>query len=271
MVSIHMVDIVTVVFQDELEVLRLQAQSLDLYGCDIQNIFVIVNEDSDLAKKINTAWWGSLSSRVAVLTRNEFGNSWADNGWVSQQALKLSAAARCESPWSIILDAKTIFVKSMPVLKSQPQVGLLPIYPVFEPSQRIVNQLFDIHLDAQLGPGGVPFVINTDQVKEMIAWIENRQKESFATWFQDQGMLTEFLLYAGWLVYNTGGLDRLYDIKNISMTPCNLCHSEVGAFDRKFAEMQSTTTVSIHRRAWSQLNNIQQGMYLNFLRERGIQ
>ena len=270
MVSISMIDTVTVVFQDELDSLQRQAQSLDLYVDNIQTVFVVINEDSELEQQIDFQWWGRWSDCVKVVPRNRFGSSWCDNGWVSQQALKLLAASSAQSVWSIILDAKTFFVKRVPTVDNRPGVGLLSIYHVFEPSRQIVNQLFDIDLTQQLGPGGVPFVMNTQQVQTMIAWIESVVDQPFATWFQDQGRLTEFLLYSGWIQYHTGALGQIYNVDQIDMVPCNLCHSEVSAFDRKFAEMHSSTTVSIHRRAWPQLSLEQQTQYTDFLASRGI-
>jgi hypothetical protein len=270
MVSISMISTVTVVFQDELDSLRRQAQSLDLYVDDIQTVFIVVNEDSNLEQQIDSQWWGRWANCVQIIPRNCFGTSWSDNGWVSQQALKLLAASSAPSDWSIILDAKTFFVKRVTTVKDQPGVGLLPIYPVFEPSRQIVNQLFDIDLKQQLGPGGVPFVMNTQQVCNMISWIESTVNQSFATWFQEHGRLTEFLLYTGWIQYNTGALDKIYNVNQVEMVACNLCHSQVNEFDRKFKEMQKSTTVSVHRHAWPQLTDQQQTQYINFLASRGI-
>jgi hypothetical protein len=265
-----MVDIITVVFNEELSSLKQQANSLNLYVNDVDNIFVIINEDLNLSNHIEPVWWGQHQSRVKKIHRKQFGSTWSDNGWVSQQALKLLAAGIASSEWSVILDAKTFFVRSMPELNNTPRVGRLPVYPVFEPSRQIVNQLFNIELEHQLGPGGVPFVINTDQVQQMIAWTENLTKQPFAEWFQQQGKLTEFLLYTGWIQYNTGSLNKIYDLDHVDIIPCNLCHSESQAFDRKFIEMQRSTTVSVHRHAWSQLTNEQRNQYTNFLASRGI-
>jgi hypothetical protein len=265
-----MIDLVTVVFKDELGLLQHQAQSLDLYATDVGTIFITINEDSNLHQQIDLSWWGQWRSHVKIIPRDQFGNMWSNNGWVSQQALKLLTSAVSLSHWSIVLDAKTFFVKAMPSVQSCPCVGQLGIYPVFEPSRQIVNQLFGIDLQSQLGPGGVPFVINTEQVQQMIDWIEQKVRRPFATWFQEQGRLTEFLLYSGWLQYNTGSLDQLYNLNHSDMVPCNLCHSEVAAFDCKFKEMQKSTTVSIHRDAWSQLSIEQQAQYTDFLASRGI-
>jgi hypothetical protein len=266
-----MTDLITVVFNEELDTLKTQAQSIAVYGRDIDTIFVVINDDLGTGSQIDRTWWGVWQEQVQILNRQVFGKQWSDNGWVSQQALKLMTATVSSNKWSMILDAKTFFVRPMLEFDSSPAVGQLDIYPVFKPSQDIVNKLFDIELTKQLGPGGVPFIINTKAVRDMVAWIEEHTQQDFVTWFQDQGMLTEFMLYSGW-IQRQGGFDTLYTITRSDIHPSNLCHSEVSNFNRKFTEMQflATDTVSIHRRAWSQLTLEQQTQYTDFLASRGI-
>jgi len=265
-----MFDIITVVFSPELDSLRLQARSIDLYVENVDSILVIVNDDAGLGQNIDPAWWGRYQQHVKLINRNSFGNQWSSNGWVNQQALKLLTSA--QSPdWAIILDAKTVFVQPLEDLSTRPSVGQLDVYPVFEPSRRIANSLFGIDLNKQLGPGGVPFVINGPLTQQMIQWIESHTRQSFATWFQDQGRLTEFILYSAWVVFRTGSLDSIYEVSITNIKPVNVCHSEVARFEHKLQEMSSASTVSIHRNAWSQLTDNQQQRYLEFLRNRGIQ
>jgi Family of unknown function (DUF6492) len=265
-----MIDLITVVFQDELTTLKTQAHSIAVYGRNIDTIFVVLNDESGIGSKIDRTWWGIWQERVQIVSRDAFGTTWTANGWLSQQVLKLMTATVSSNEWSMVLDAKTFFVRPMLEFNSYPAVGQLGIYPVFEPSQQIVNELFGITLTRQLGPGGVPFIINTKEVRRMVTWIEENTKQNFVEWFQDQGMLTEFILYSGWIQYKYSGFAPLYDISKSDIHPCNLCHSEVASFDRKFVQMQSADTVSIHRRAWAQLTPAQQTQYTNFLASRGI-
>lgn len=272
-----MIDIVTVVFQQELPVLKLQAQSIDLYCQDIgvQNIYVIVNDDPAIASQIDVNWWGSMSHQVKLVHRDYFDCKFVENGWVSQQALKLLGAALCSNPWSMILDAKTIFARPLLLAELFDQenrlnVGTLQIYPVFEPSRKIINQLFNIDLQLQAGPGGVPFFFHVQSVREMIKDIEHRVNGNFAEWFQAQGMLTEFMLYSGWLHYCCG-LESYYNDQNQFLI-INLCHSEVARADAKLTNMQqpSVLTVSVHRRAWDQFSAEQKQTYRDMLISKGI-
>lgn len=269
-----MTDIITVVFRDELPVLKLQAKSIELYcqDLDIGNIIIVANDDNLDISELDRSWWGKFSDRVVFVHRTAWRIDYAENGWLTQQLLKMLATDMAKSEWSIVLDAKTIFVRPIKKLAQRPIVGRLPVYSVFSVSQERVSDLFKIDLQYMLGPGGVPFIFNNRLVQEMIAEVEKLTNCSFGKWFQDQGMVTEFILYSGYVLYRHGSYDTIYDItKSPDIIPCNLCHSEVASFDRKFAEMSKTHTVSVHRKAWPQLTNNQQSKYTNFLKSRGIE
>ena len=268
-----MIDICTVVFESELDILKLQARSIELYckNIGLKNIFVMVNDLS----QVDPAWYGAFADHVRIVPRAYFGCAWSDNGWVSQQVLKLLGSAISNNAWCMIVDAKTLFVR--PVELDQVLVngcaatGSMPIYPVFDASRNITNQLFDIDLPAQLGPGGVPFFVEPSLVRELIAEVEHRTGQDFTDYFQQQGMLTEFILYSGYVWYRDQTFNKRYHSQS-NIYPCNLCHSETGIFDSKFNTMNQpdTLTVSIHRNAWSKLTNEQQQQYHTLLAKRGI-
>jgi hypothetical protein len=110
-----MIDIATVVFRDELPTLKLQAQSIERYcrNIGIRNIYVIVNDDDDTIHQIDAGWWGAAANHVLVVPRSAFSTLFVEDGWVSQQALKLLAASMSYNTWTMVLDAKTIFVKEL--------------------------------------------------------------------------------------------------------------------------------------------------------------
>lgn len=273
-----MIDLVTVVFQDELPVLKLQADSVARYcqNIGIRNIYVVVNDDDDTIHKIDATWWGNLANHVLVIPRSAFSAEFVDNGWVSQQVLKLLTAAISYNTWSMVLDAKTIFVREVKLLdlideQGRACVGRMETFPVFEPARLIVNDLFKINMTQQLGPGGVPFMLQNDTVRLMIGEISFLTGRSFPRWFQGNGKLTEFMLYSGYVQHKFGSFDMFYS-DQLKFQPVNVCHGEVAAWDRKLTEMQQdrTLTVSVHRTAWKQLSDSQQQQYQNFLIDRGI-
>ena len=220
-----MIDIITVVFQEEIAILRVQAQSIDLYCTPdlVRDIHVIVNDSAAVAEQIDTAWWGQFQDRVHIITRDQFNTTWVDNGWVSQQALKIAGAARAWSDWAMVMDAKTILVRPVDHqlwdADGRLRSGSFEIYSVFYPARDIVNSLFDINLTSQLGPGGVPFFFKTDLVRSMISAVEQRTGESFIPWFQAQGRLTEFILYSGYVAACGAQHDGVYNRQDNAILP----------------------------------------------------
>jgi len=272
-----MIDLCTVVFREEIQTLQLQARSVSLYcnNIGIQSIYIIVNDNNEIADLIDPAWWGNLKSLVRVIPRSTFSTEYVSNGWVSQQVLKLLAAAISNNKLCMALDAKTFFVNPFPIdsfIDSQKRiaVGSMPIMPVFERSAEIAGKLWNIDVQRQLGPAGVPFFFDPVQVRAMIVDIERRTHQSFPLWFQSQGMLTEFILYSAWLEFQIG-IDNA--VTSGIIAPVNLCHSDLAQADNKlkFMAHPHTLTVSVHRNAWTKLSPEQQQNYTNLLTSKGIQ
>lgn len=274
-----MIDIVTVVFREELPVLKLQAQSVDLYcnNMDLGNIYVIVNDDTLDVSEIDHSWWGKFNNRVVVMHRKTWNIDYVENGWLTQQLLKLLGANTSRNEWTMILDAKTILAQPVELTKLFDNYGLLkwgyaPVIPVFEPSRQLVSKLFNIDLKSVAGPAGIPFFFKNSLVREMLREVESRTEQPFAEWFQKTGMVTEFILYSGYVQYRFGNLGFLYTNDYQTYKICNICHSEVESFDRKFQEMldPDILTVSVHRNAWSKLTDDQKNLYRNLLIKFGV-
>ena len=275
-----MIDIITVVFEAEIPVLRAQAQSIAL-NCQrigIRNIYVVLNDSETIASQIDPAWWGPLANNVLVIPRTAFSTPFVENGWVSQQVLKLITAAMSYNTYSMILDAKTIFVRELDpnnIVDSagRIQTGILPLYPVFAPAKKIVDELFEMDLQRQVGPGGVPCIVHNDTVRMMIAEITLRTRTSFPLWFQQQGRVTEFILYSGFVKFLCGDLNVLYDEQNKLGGIVNVSHDETDQWLTKISQMnhQHTLTVSVHRGAWTRLTAQQRQEYRDLLLQRGIQ
>ncbi len=213
---------------------------------------------------------------MLVVPRSAFSTQFVEDGWVSQQALKLLAASISHNTWTMVLDAKTIFVKELELKdiideQGRARVGTLDIFPVFETTRLMVNQTYDIDMTKQLGPGGVPFLFQNDAVRLMIAETTFRVKQKFPLWFQGKGRITEFMLYSGYLQYRFGGFETFYN-PECSFGVVNVCHTQVEQYERKLEEMKNNNplTVSVHRKAWAQLNEDQKQAYQYFLIDRQI-
>lgn len=274
-----MIDIVTVVFQEELSVLKIQAQSIDLYCQDIgiKNIYVLVNDNDSMVNDIDIAWWGSLQGLVRIIPRSVFSTRYINNGWITQQVLKLLGSSMSYNKWSLVLDAKTIISSHWPLDKMFNSQGALtcgwgPRIPVFAPAYKIANDLFGCDNQEILLPSGVPFFFCNTEVRQMIAEVEYRTKQDFPLWFQQQGMLTEFVLYATWIKYRYGDQPLLYAEPDVPwLKTMNICHNLVNRYEQLMSQVTNDTlTVGVHRRAWEQLSFIQQQQFKQLLTSRGI-
>lgn len=274
-----MLDIVTVVFEQELDILKVQAQSVDLYGhgLGIKNIFVIVNDHDCVARSVDVNWWGSLADRVQVVPRTQFGCEFVKNGWLSQQLLKLLGACLSHNTWSMILDAKTVLCRHitadvLTANSTQLRLGLYPVQRVFTTAAQIAGKFFGISVTHVAQPAGVPFVFNTAAVQQLITHCQTKSGMTFASWFQQQGMLTEFVLYTAWIQYNCQDLDQVYLGSNSAHLSHNICHSEVAQFDSRLQEAITGQpyTIGVHRQAWAQLSHVQKQSYQQYLQSRGL-
>ncbi len=276
-----MVDLITIVFQQELVYLKLQAKSIDLYIDSnlVNKIYVVINDKNHLIDQIDTAWWGKFCDRVIVYHYSEFNYSHSVNGWENQQLCKLLAASRCESEWSLILDAKTFFVnncnKNLLFNKNRARTNHLYPMEVFRSAQSFIESLFKIQIDKIIGPGGVPYLFHTNTIKACIKDVEKISNTSFIEFFLKNvkypNLITEFYLYSGYVKFYYGHYNTLY-IEDQEWQCINIADWEVANFDHLLIAMQfkETITVSVHRRTFKLLSNEQQLSYLNFLKDKGL-
>lgn len=275
-----MIDIATVVMREELPMLRLQAESIarHAHGIGVRNIYIVVNDDDAVVQEIDAAWWGHMQGQVLVIPRTAFSAPWVEDGWVSQQVWKILTAAMSYNLFTMVLDAKTILTKAIdPAWLFTPEGKLrsgadFPIYDVFQPSREITEQVFEIEMQHQAGPGGVPFFFHNDTVRFMIADVTFRTMTSFPKWFQDQGRVTEFMLYSGYVQKRYGSLESIYADRAPEMDPINLCHSDSQTFDEFMtdAERRDGVSIGIHRRRWATMTEAERQRYRLFLIDRGI-
>ena len=275
-----MIDIATVVMREELPMLRLQAESIARHAHSIgtRNIYVVVNDDDAVVREIDSSWWGHMQGQVLVIPRTAFSAPWVEDGWVSQQVWKILTAAISYNLFTMVLDAKTVLIKTIdPAWLFTPKGKLrsgadFPIYDVFQPSRDIIQELFEIEMTHQAGPGGVPFFFHNDTVRLMIADVTVRTMTSFPRWFQDQGRLTEFMLYSGYVQKRYGTLESIYAARAPEMDPINLCHSDSRTFDEFMtdAAQRDGVSIGIHRRRWATMSESERQRYRLFLIDRGI-
>lgn len=272
-----MIDIVTVVYRDELDFLKIQARSLDLYvpHTNVNCIYVIVNDDDSVCDLIDPGWW-QHHKNVKIIPYSKWGYTTRVNGWENQQLCKLLAASEAESEWSMCLDAKTWFIQRLNLTclfdeYNRPRVGTIPVFEVFKPSQEFVEQYYGVLMPRVIGPAGVPFMFHTNTVKNMIA-----EFGDFINFFQTHvrypHFITEFHLYSAYVLLCDESYEILYN-KTQYYECCNIADFDVVDFDYHLNRIKNSSnilTASIHRRAYPLLSADQLTSWNAFLDSRKL-
>jgi hypothetical protein len=264
-----MLTFITVVFRDEIETLKIQARSIDLYVNDVSNITVVIN-DTDL--DIDPSWWGRHSDKVTI---KKYDYTVRINGWENQQLLKLLAASEATTDWSVVLDAKTLFIRPYDVSKvfdnGRVKSGILQVFKQFTDSQQFIEKHYNIQMPRTIGPGGVPFVFHTETVKDLVNSVDDFT-DFFQTVVRYPHLTTEFHLYSGFVLSKYGNYDKLYS-EEVYYQPMNIADFQINEFDEKMDAICTDPciiTASIHRRAIKLLTNTQLNRWTEFLKTKNL-
>lgn len=275
-----MIDLITIVFQQELYLLEVQARSIELYvePHRINKIYVVVNDDDHVCNQIDPAWWGVNSSKVDVIPRSRWGHVATLPGWESQQLYKLLAAEQAESPWSMCLDAKTWFVQplewsSLFTEDNRVHFKSIPVIDTFALAQHTLEDLFDISIPTVVGPGGVPFMFHTETVKDLFQHLLTHSSfiDFFSEYVLEPYKITEFMLYSGFVNFKYGSQTALYHTYQY-YTVTNLADWQIDDFDQIIAHMgnKRNLTVSIQGRAYPHLTQQQLDTWCQFLLDKHL-
>jgi hypothetical protein len=206
---------VTVVFEPELALLRLQARSLACFldeAC-VEELIVLDNCAGGMrarARRAVLAQLGpTLAPRTTFVRTADLGVRGGTQGWRSQQAAKLLIASRIRTPHYVILDAKNHLVAPVGAGAfvdddGRARGGTHPYtaHPLRADLERTLRYLGADDADVaraltDFPPTATPFVVDTALARRMIHDIEDTAGEPFAVAFE-RGRLLEFFLYSGW-------------------------------------------------------------------------
>jgi hypothetical protein len=214
---------VTPVFEAELALLHLQARSFAAHvPDDVAHEVVVLDNTRRGLRSPQTLLdaYGPWASRVRVVRPSDVCELPTVSGWRSQQVLKLAVAGLVDTPRYVTLDAKNHLVGTPQESFFEAPDGRIRVrgysyrdHPLRGSLERVLTYLgLDPaeHVD-RFAATVTPFTLDTAVVREMVADVEARSGRSFAREFVSQE-LTEFFLYAGWLVRRDGTLDGLYEL-----------------------------------------------------------
>lgn len=213
---------VTVVFEPELPLLRLQGRSLDRFldpAC-VAEIVVLDNCAGGMSRRARrraVASFGRLAPRVTVLRAARIGVRGGSEGWRSQQAAKLLVARRIRTPHYVVLDAKNHLIGPATATDFVDAAGVArggthsyeahPLRDGLERTLRFLGADDDAvaRLVADFPRTVTPFVIDTALARRMLDDVEREAREPFGDAFE-RARLLEFFLYSGWAMLRGPGL-----------------------------------------------------------------
>lgn len=213
---------VTVVFEPELPLLRLQARSLSRFldpAC-VAEIVVLDNCAGGMgarARREVLASFGALAPRVTVMRTSRLGVDGGTAGWRSQQAAKLLIARRIRTPHYVVLDAKNHLIAPASSADFVDATGTArggthsyASHPLRVDLERTLH-----HLGADAGAvarlvddfprTATPFVLDTALVRRMMLDLEQQERVPFGVAFE-RARLLEFFLYSSWAILRGPGL-----------------------------------------------------------------
>lgn len=267
-------DLVTVVYAKELPYLEIQAKSIEQYVPleQISSIIVIINDDIP-NHSIDPSWYGTARHKLIIKNYKELNVNIQLDGWNSQQLCKLLATNHATSTWSMILDAKTWFVRSFNagMVLDQGKIKRHFTEPsdFFSGEQTFIEQLYGISFKSTVRCG-VPFYIHNKTCKDLLKSIEN-----FVDFFQknvkNPHNVTEFLLYIGFLIHNDI-TDTLYS-DGYEFSDINVADWQYNEFDQLLTEARNdirVITFSLNSVAYVELSDEQINDWLEFLKDKHL-
>ena len=260
---------VSVVFEPEYLLLWLQARSMAAFLPDelVEEIIVIDNSAWSMPEKIRTQVldeYGPLSAKVRILRPRDICSIPRTVGYRSQQVLKLCVASKVSTERYVILDAKNHFVAEVePGLFEAPdgraRLGTNS-YLAHGLRPRLEHVLQYLGLNPatyvpQFATTVPPFVFATAVVTSLIDDIERRSGRSFPREFVVNA-LTEFFLYAGWIIAKSGSLDDIYELRPASLPYIWADNADREGVERaiRAATDARAAVFAVHRLALSRLD-----------------
>ena len=266
-------DITTVVFQQELFFLKLQAQSIHNFidQSMIDNIYVVLNDDN-IEDQIDIDWWQSHSSKVKIIKRNSLGVNYSLHGWYTQQAYKILSCNYSKN-WNFVLDARTFFIRKLDInclfVDTKANFNKFPVIEQFDDAHTFIENFYNIKFHNVISPGGPPFMFHSITAKNMISDIERKTSKSFFDFFSQYCSnpirVTEFMLYSGY-VFKESLFDNLYTNEQY-YDFINVADFQIGEFDYFLEQTNQTNilTLGIHRRIFPLLSDKQTEALINIL------
>lgn len=274
---------VTVVYEVEQPLLRLQARSMAKYldpGL-AAGLIVIDNSKPRIRaseRKALLSEYGDLAERVEIITPADLGRLPHTDDYRGQQVLKLIVARMIDAPRYVVLDAKNHLVAPMSASWLTAADGRIRVnvhgYET-HPHRRGLEAVIEYY---RLKPELIhrftntitPFTMDTAEVLSLMADTESRLGVDFAHGFLANEM-TEFQMYTGWILSRGTALEQHFELRQVTW-PIVWSHIADPEGVRQTIALAGETTplFSVHRAALSEIGPDAATLLASFWVSRGL-
>ena len=282
--------VVTIVYKQELNLLRLQARSMRQYidGSELDAIYVIINDPDfegcvGFFERVILPEYGDLRSKLILMHREELSKGgYHVNGWRSQQFLKLLAARVIGEDQLVIFDAKNHLISPMLKTLTISHNGASITYASdrtndfrrhFEKTYEYFGLNPDIYREFTL-PTDTPFVVPRRLIVEALDLIEMKSGQPFVEYFlRDGEFMTEFMLISAYCQKQYGALMPVFafgPMRYRLLSKTSVLESRVDACLREAASNLNIFSFAIHRSAIAELDASETAKIDTFLRSRNL-
>jgi hypothetical protein len=276
-----MISTVTVVYEKELDLLKTQAQSFDLYLRTPGDIIVISNTLDPLDIDLN--WWGKHKHKVQLHTRESIGYKRlvSIDGRETQQICKLLAPLKASTDWSLWFDAKTFLVRDLypkQLLKDNNKfiTNLMPVIDKFSDGFKVCKEMLKFEEDDEywMAPGGMPYPVNRNVLLRLQEYVKLTTGSDLVDWFEKYSQyphfVTEMILYSQ---FARTVFDEYYSNERPRYKCANLADWQLRETQDFWDQLEDpeVLTASIKADAWYLMSGGQQKQWLRYLKTKGLQ
>lgn len=281
------ISLVTVVFEPEIALLRLQARSLARFldETSVAEIIVLDNVAGGMRartrRRVLAEFGPTLGPRVTIIRTTKLGVQHSTEGWRSQQAAKLLVARRIGTAHYVILDAKNHLIAPTSARDFVDDSGAArggthtyAVHPLRDDLERTLRYLGAADADVarlreDFPPTATPFVIDTSLALRMLRDVEASAGEPFAAAFE-RARLLEFFLYSGWSILRERRVPVSGDAIHAPIVWPRQA-TEQGALDAIHeAEAADAHWFSVHRRVLARADAATRRRIIEFWVARGL-
>ena len=284
----HKYTFLTVAHAADYRLLWLQARSLNRYlDRDLLSEIVVIQNNPQLSRlrgwrRAMLQEYGSLAPAVRFVDVRQITDVPPYiSGWFSQQILKLMAARIVETKRYVVLDAKNHLVFPLSRQCIETSSGKMLLHPMnyehhnMRPFLANTLDYFGLTLQDHVKsflPTTTPFPLSTDVVRDLVDYIEVREKKPFPEAFVYDGFKrTEFFLLGAYLLATGRQFADFYDLSEQGWA--TVWPEDTAEDIRKkiaWCENNARAVFAVHRRAIPQFDEATRFEIATFWRRRHL-